>query len=141
MIKRKVFVSFDWEKDKHYKFLLNAWDENPEFEFAFWDYSSKEIKSDNISVVKAALTKKIHTATHTLVLIGEDANKIHPDALDIGYTNWQNFEIAKSKGVTKLIGVKLNNSNASPKEILNSGASWARSFNQDNILKALREAK
>ena len=25
MAKKKVFVSFDYENDKHYKFLLEAW--------------------------------------------------------------------------------------------------------------------
>ncbi|CAC9487784.1 hypothetical protein, partial [uncultured Gammaproteobacteria bacterium] len=28
MAKKKVFVSFDWDNDKNYKFLLQAWDAN-----------------------------------------------------------------------------------------------------------------
>ena len=32
MAKKKVFVSFDYENDKHYKFLLEAWDANPKFD-------------------------------------------------------------------------------------------------------------
>jgi hypothetical protein len=140
MAKKKVFVSFDWHKDKHYKFLLQAWDANPDFDFVFSDHSSGEIQSDDIPTVKAALTTKVRAATHTLVIVGVDANKQHADHKAIGYRNWQNFEIAKSKPDNKLVGVKLNSNNASPEELLGAGASWAMSFTEDNILKALKDA-
>lgn len=78
-------------------YLLKAWDANSNFEFSFSDYTSREIQSDSIPVVKANLTKKIKEATYTLVIVGEDANKLHKDHKEIGYRNWQNFEIAKSK--------------------------------------------
>lgn len=141
MAKKKVFVSFDWDNDKHYKFLLQAWDANPGFEFSFSDYSSTEINSWDIPTVKAALTRKINTATHTLVLVGKEANKKHADSVDIGYKNWLNFEVAKSKASgNKLIAVKLSSKNTSPDELLNSGASWAMSFARDTVLKALNNA-
>lgn len=141
MAKKKVFVSFDWDNDKHYKFLLHAWDANPDFEFSFSDYSSTEINSWDIPTVKAALTRKINTATHTLVLVGKEANKKHADSVDIGYKNWLNFEVAKSKASgNKLIAVKLSSKNTSPDELLNSGASWAMSFARDTVLKALNNA-
>ena len=97
MAKKKVFVSFDWDNDKRYKFLLQAWDANPNFEFSFSDCSSTEINSWDIPTVRAALTRKINAATHTLVLVEKEANKKHTDSDDIGYKNWLNFEIAKSK--------------------------------------------
>ena len=56
MAKKKVFVSFDYEKDKQYYYLLKAWDANSNFEFSFSDYTSREIQSDSIPVVKANLT-------------------------------------------------------------------------------------
>lgn len=140
MAKKKVFVSFDWHKDKRYKFLLEAWDANPDFDFVFSDHSSGEIQSDYISRVKAALTTKIRAATHTLVLIGVDANKQHADHKAIGYRNWQNFEIAMSKPGNKLVGVKLGSNNASPEELLGANTSWAMSFKEANILKALKDA-
>ena len=87
MAKKKVFVSFDYEKDKHYKFLLSAWSANPNFDFSFSDYSSGEINSNNIPVIKAGLTRKINEATHVLVIVGEDGNKRHRDSLAIGYKN------------------------------------------------------
>lgn len=141
MAKKNVFVSFDWENDKHYKFLLQAWDANPDFEFSFSDYSSTEINSWDIPTIRGALTRKINTATHTLVLVGKEANIKHADSNEIGYKNWLNFEIAKSKeNGNKLIAVKLLSTNTSPDELFNSGASWAMSFRRDTILKALNNA-
>lgn len=141
MAKKRVFVSFDYEIDRQYYYLLKAWDANPNFEFAFSDYTSKEIKSDSISVVKANLTRKINEASYTLVIVGQEANKLHKDYKEIGYRNWQNFEIARSKQHgNKLVGVKIDKSYSSPEELFNSGASWAQSFIQDSIIKALSNA-
>lgn len=141
MAKKKVFVSFDYTNDKHYKFLLDAWDKNKNMDFVFEDCSSDEIQSDDISRIKAGLTRRINTTTYTLVIIGKEANKKHPDSNEIGYKNWINFEIAKSKQHgNKLVGVKIDRSYESPEELLNSGASWAMSFTQDAIIKALNEA-
>lgn len=141
MAKKKVFVSFDYDNDKQYKRLLEAWDANPDFDFNFSDLSSTEIKTDDISRVKAGLTTKINQATYTLVIIGQEANKKHKDSASIGYKNWQNFEIARSKSNNnKLVGVKIDFSYESPEELLGSGAKWAMSFNQKAIIKALKEA-
>jgi len=141
MAKKKVFVSFDYDKDKYYEFLLKAWDANPYFEFSFSDMSSNEINTDNISRVKAGLTTKIRQATYTLVIIGEDANKCHKDYMEIGYKNWQNFEIARSVDYgNKLVGVKINSNYAAPEEMLGHGATWALSFTQDAIIQALIDA-
>ncbi|MBI9041946.1 TIR domain-containing protein [Lutibacter sp.] len=141
MAKKKVFVSFDYDNDKHYKFLLQAWDANPEFDFYFSDLSSQEINSWNISTVKGSLTRKINEATYTLVIVGKEANKIHKDYLEIGYRNWINFEIAKSKqNGNKIVAVKLDKFYTSPSEILGSGAEWAMSFGKDSIIKALETA-
>jgi hypothetical protein len=141
MAKKKVFVSFDYEKDKHYYYLMTAWDANDEFDFVFDDCSSGEIKSDDISKIKAGLTSKINQATYTLVIIGEDANKKHADSEEIGYKNWQNFEVARSKdNGNKLVGVKLNSNYSAPEEMLGAGASWAQSFEQETIITALESA-
>lgn len=141
MAKKKVFISFDYENDKHYKFLLQAWDQNSDFEFVFSDYSSQEIQTNSVAVVKQVLSRKINLATYTLVIIGAEANKLHKDYKEIGYKNWQNYEVAKSKEHgNRLIGVKIDKSYTSPEELLNSGASWAMSFSQEAIIKALDEA-
>lgn len=141
MAKKKVFVSFDYDNDKHYKALLKAWDANPKFDFYFSDLSSNEINSSSVSVVKQVLSRKINEANYTLVLVGKEANKQHKDYKDIGYKNWLNYEVAKSKEhKNKLVGVKLSSTNTSPDELLNSRAKWAMSFTEGSIIKALEEA-
>jgi hypothetical protein len=141
MYKKKVFVSFDYDNDKHYKFLLQAWHANPDFDFVFEDATPSEINSDNIGRVKAALTSKIKDATHTLVIIGKYANNYHKDYKLIGLKNWINFEIYQSKAYNnKIVAVKIDRSYESPDELYDAGASWAMSFGHDQIIKALNEA-
>ena len=138
---KKIFVSFDYDKNRNYKYLLEAWDKNDKFDFTFADHSSQEIDSDEVARVKAALTRKINSADVTLVIIGEDANKKHPDSDEIGYKNWINFEVVKSiEAENSLVAVKIDSEFESPEEILGSGASWAMSFAEENIIKALDEA-
>lgn len=141
MAKKKVFVSFDYDNDRYYKYLLDAWDKNKNMEFAFDDCTSDEIQSWNIPTVKAALTRRINTCSYMLIIIGAEANKYHKDSYQIGYRNWQNFEISRAKAAgLKLIAVKLDRSYESPSELLGAGASWALSFNQSSIIEALNRA-
>jgi len=142
MAKKKVIVSFDWDNDKHYKYLLEAWDANPDFVFVFNDKTPDEIDSTNIGRIKAVLTAKINSATHTLVIVGKEANKTHKHSKLIGFKNWLNFEIYQSKqNKNKIAAVKIDKSYESPEQLIGAGASWAMSFTQDAIIKALNEAK
>lgn len=43
-----VFVSFDWDHDRRYKFLLQAWNKNPRFQFVFSDETPGEIDTNNV---------------------------------------------------------------------------------------------
>ena len=141
MAKKNVFVSFDWDNDKHYKFLLQAWDANPSFDFVFSDKTPGEVNSDNIGRIKAALTAKIKSATYTLVIVGKEANKQHKDHALIGFKNWINFEVHQSvENGNKMAAVKIDKSYESPVELLGVGASWAMSFEEESIIKALNEA-
>jgi len=141
MSKKKVFVSFDYEHDRRYKNLLEAWDANDKFDFEFTDHSSHEINSDNVGRVKAALSARIKDSTYTLVIVGKYANSPHKDRELIGYRNWINFEVARSKDYkNKLVAVKLDKENQSPDELIGAGASWAMSFTEDAIVKALNNA-
>jgi len=141
MAKKKVFVSFDWDNDRHYKFLLEAWNANPNFDFVFADKTPQEINTFNIDRIKAGITLKVNSANYTLVIVGKEANKLHKHSRLIGHKNWINFEIYQSKlNYNKLVAVKLDKSYDSPDELMGSGASWAMSFTQDAIIKALNEA-
>jgi hypothetical protein len=137
---KKVFVSFDYENDKHYKFLLEAWHAHPNFKFVFQDTTSNEIQSNSVAVVKQALAEKIKTATHTLVIVGQYANSLHRDYKEIGSRNWINYEIMCSKFYKKkIVAIKLNRDYTSPEELLGAGASWAMSFTEETIIKALEQ--
>lgn len=138
---RAVYVSFDYENDRRYKNLLEAWHENREFDFRFRDASSGEIKSNDIARIKAALTTKIRDAKVLLVIVGKEANVWHKDWREIGYRNWINFEIARAKEAgLKLVCVKIDDGYESPEQAMNCGAKWAMSFTQAAVVKALREA-
>ena len=136
-----VFVSFDWDHDRHYKFLLEAWNKNPRFQFVFNDATPDEIDTNNIGRIKAALTSKISAATHTLIIVGQYANSPHAKRQLIGYKNWINFEIAQSKAAQKrIVAVKVHHTFESPDELMGAGARWAMTFQEDLIMRALSEA-
>jgi hypothetical protein len=135
MALKKVFVSFDYENDKQYKYLLEAWDANPQFDFEFNDGTPTEINSFNIGRIRAGLT------THTLVIVGKEANKTHKNTQLIGHRNWINFEIYQGKLYgKKLAAVKLSPLYELPEEPVYANVSWAQSFIEDAIIRALDNA-
>ena len=84
------------------------------------------------------MSQKINQADITLVIIGKHSNDLHEDSKLIGYRNWQNYEIAKSvEHGNKLVAVKIDRSYDSPEELLGQGASFAMSFTEQSITKAL----
>lgn len=139
MSKPKIFVSFDFEKDRQYKYILNAWNANSAFEFTCDDRSPSEIQTNSVSVVKNVLSRKINEATAVIVIVGQDANKLHPDWREIGYRNWQNYEIARAKMLgKKLIAVQLDSHYQYPDELYGTNATRVYSFTQAGIIKAVR---
>lgn len=138
----KIFVSFDFDNDRQYKYTLNMWASNANIDFSFNDVSTQEIQSWNISRIKAAITTKINQSDAILVLIGEHADSYHKDRHLIGYRNWQYFEIAQAKAAgKKIIAVKIDRGNSSPTLLYGSGASWAMSFTLDSIKNAIHKAQ
>lgn len=138
----KIFVSFDFDNDRQYKYTLNMWASNDNIDFSFNDGSTQEIQSWDMSRVKAAITAKINQADAILVLVGAHADTPHKDRVLIGYTNWQYYEIAKAKEAgKKIIAVKLERFYSAPSLLYNSGASWAMSFTLDSIKQAIHKAK
>ena len=141
MPKRRVFVSFDYENDRHYKRLLEAWHANPKFQFEFNDQTPSEIDTYNIGRIKAGLTTKIRDATHTLVIVGQYANAPHPKSYLIGYKNWINFEIAQSVDAhNRLAAIRLDRFYTQPEELSGVTVSWANSFTEAEIIRALDNA-
>lgn len=138
---RKICISFDWHNDRNYRHLLSAWIANPKVPVTFTDLTPGEIDTDDVGRVKARLTTQIRAATHTLILLGAYANTKHKDSEKIGTHNWIWWEIEQSKTEGNgLIAVKLKASNPTPGPLLGAGATWAMSFTQEAILKAINDA-
>lgn len=136
---KKVFVCFDYDNDRNYKNQLYAIARTPRFSVNFCDELYKEIAPSDIGSLKAMLSKKIGESTHTLVIIGEYANALHRDYTIIGYKNWINYEIARSREMgKKLIAVKLDPAFDPPEELLNSKVKWVDSFNVESIIAAIK---
>ena len=142
MAKKKVCCSFDYENDRHYYNLLEAWNENENIDFSINDCTPSEIQSESISKIKQVLSTKIGQANYMIAIIGEHSNDEHSDSEEIGYKNWQAYEIDKNneKG-NGLVVVRLNSSYSVPDEAYGIGAKWVYSFNLDDILEALEELK
>ena len=132
MAKKKIFVSYDYDNDRHYKNLLLAWDRNREFDFGFSDQSADvSIQSTNATAIKRAISAKINGATYFLCLVGEKTYK----------SIWVAWEIEKAKELRKrLVAVKISHRNATPTGLLGARASWAMSFTFDAIRDAIEDA-
>ena len=132
MANKRVFISFDYDNDRHYKNLLLAWNENDDFDFNFYDGSlTAAINSTNATYVKSKIRPLIEKATHLLCVIGENC----------AYNEWIAWEIETAAECgNKLVGVKIDKSCQSPEALKNNGATWALSFNFEAIKKALDEA-
>jgi hypothetical protein len=136
--RKRVFISFDYDHDRNYRFLLSALKENPRSPIDFDDLTPGQVKTTNPSRVKAVLTTHIRRATDTLVIIGPNINAEHPDSAHIGTRNWQWWEIEKSKAEGKgLIAVKIEPAYPTPDPLVDADATWVLSFEVDAILKAL----
>ena len=140
MAKKHVCVSFDFECDKNYYYLLEAWNKNPSIDFHITDCTPREIQTKSVDVVKQVLSEKIGEARYMIAIIGNHSNDLHPDYKKIGYRNWQAYEIEKNyeKG-NKLLLVFLDSSNVAPVEYSGIGAKSVYKFGLENINKALQE--
>ncbi len=141
MQRKRVFVSFDYDNDRRYKYLLEAWDANPGFDFVFADATPREIDSTNVGRIKAGLTVKIKEATHTLVIVGKEANRRHRNSSLIGFRNWINFEIYQSKQLSNsLCAIRLDATCEWPEQ-LGGGVPFATGYTEDNVIGVLNRAK
>lgn len=132
MAKKTIFISFDFDNDAHYKNLLLAWDKNNDFDFELYNGSLKKaINSEDATYIKSKIKPLISKATHLLCVVGKESAK----------SEWINWEVETAATLKKkLIGVKIEKANESPKALLNNGATWALSFNFEAIKKAVNSA-
>lgn len=129
--KKKIFISYDYTNDKHYKNLLLAWDANKLFDFSISDKSADVgINSVNASAIKSVLSRYINASTYLLVIVGKKTHK----------SDWVKWEIEKAVELKKrIIAVKTDRENNSPSELYGIGASWAMSFTYQSIKDAIEK--
>jgi len=132
MAKKKVFISYDYDKDKHYKNLLVAWDANKEFDFSFYDVSvDVSVDSNDAAAIRRVISARINNATHFLCIVGERTHK----------SKWVAWEIDKAVELKKkIVAVKTAKDNTTPTGLYGVGATWALSFTFAAIKKALEDA-
>lgn len=130
--KKKIFVSYDYDNDRHYKNLLLAWDAHTLFDFSIHDHSADvSINSTNASAIKSVISRYVNEATYFLVIVGPKTHK----------STWIKWEITKAVELGKrIVAVKTERENISPDELMGVGASWAMSFTYDAIKNAIANA-
>jgi len=132
MAKKKVFISYDYDNDKHYKNLLLAWDANKEFDFYLYDQSvDVSVNSTDAAAIKRVISARINESTYFLCIVGKQTHK----------SGWVAWEIGKAVELKKkIVAVKIDRSYDTPTGLYGVGASWALSFTFDAIKKALDNA-
>lgn len=131
MMPKKVFISYDYDNDKRYRYLLSAWDANEGFDFEFEDHSTPYINSEDAGRIKAAIARKMANANCLLVIVGDKT----------ATSTWVAWEIEKAKELgLSLVAVKIKNSYTTPSGLLGSGTHWALAFDRDPIASAINAA-
>jgi hypothetical protein len=133
MAKKKIFISYDYNNDRHYKNLLLAWDKHRDFDFSINDHSiDVSINSTRAKYIKSVISRAINDATYFLVIVGTRTYQ----------SEWVAWEIEKADSLGKrIIAVKTDRENTSPDELYGIGASWAMSFTYLSIVNAINNAR
>lgn len=72
----KIFISFDYDNDKHYKNLLVAWDKNGLFDFSFYDGSvTTPVNSTDAASIKRVISQRISACPRFLCIVGKNTHK------------------------------------------------------------------
>lgn len=127
----RIFVSYDYDRDRAYRHLLSAWSANRRFSFSFEDHSTPKINSEQAARIKAAITAKMKAADCLLVIVGRDTHRSH----------WVTWEIEKAKELgLALVAVKVKRAHRTPPALIGAGAKWAYSFTEAAVAKAVAAA-
>ena len=132
MAKKKLFISFDYDNDRHYKNLLVAWDKNELFDFSFSDASiTVPVNSDKAAPIKRVISHRIASSPRFLCIVGKKTHR----------SLWVAWEIDKAVQLKRrIIAVKTDRSNITPVGLYGVGATWAMSFTFESIKNAIERA-
>ena len=93
MAKKSIFISYDYDYDKHWKSLLVAWDKNGEFDLTFYDASvDVSVNSTDAAAIKRVISARIRGATRFLCIVGKYTHK----------SGWVKWEIEKAVELNSL---------------------------------------
>lgn len=128
--KKKIFISYYYDKDKTLKRLLSAWSKNDRFDIEFDDTSADiSLKTTTDDELGRELTNRISKSDMVLVLIG---NKTHS-------RKWVKYEINEAIRLKKpIVAVKQSRDHISPKELKGVGASWVYGFRAKKVSHAIK---
>ena len=125
----KIFISYDCDKDRHNKELLNAWSKHKNIDFKIKDVSTDvSINSKDANYIKKCITKDIESCDMFCVLIGKDTHK----------SKWIEFEIQKAFELNKkIIGILIDKSNKPPENFIKYSDSLSKEFSLDKIMRLI----
>lgn len=128
----KTFVSYRADSEgTRYKNLLVAWSNHstrfPDIKFR--DESiGVSINSIDANYIKRRIKEKIESSDVFLCLVGENTHK----------SDWVNWEIEQAALLNKkIVAVKIKKNYITPEQLYSKKASWAQSFTEESIRKAL----
>jgi Thoeris protein ThsB, TIR-like domain len=125
----KVFIGYDYDKDKAAKDRLLGWDTNKDFDFSSYDQPiGIAVDSEEAGAIKQDLAARMANCTHFLCIVGEETYRN-------GWATWEARKAIELK--KKLVAVKTDSLNNSPTSLQGIGASWSTMFNFDSIKKAM----
>lgn len=129
--KKRVFISYYYEKDRAIKRLLKAWSKNDKFDIEFEDMSADvSLATKTEDDLKQELTARIKESDIVLVLIGSNTHS----------RKWVDYEVEEAVRLAKpIVAVKQDRSNISPKKLKGVGAKWVYGFRAKKVSKALKE--
>jgi hypothetical protein len=127
--KKKVFISYHYDEDRHYKNLLLAWSNNTHFDFHMRDESADvSVDSRKAAVIKRVISAKINHGNYFMVIVGKSTRNC----------KWVRWEIAKARELKKkIVAVKIDRRIAAPDELYGAGVAWAYTFTLESINNAL----
>lgn len=130
--KKKIFISYYYDKEKTLKRLLSAWSKNRKFDIEFEDTSADiSLNTKTDEDLGRELTRRISNSDLVLVLIG---NKTHS-------RKWVKYEINEAVRLKKpIVAVKQSRNHISPKELKGVGANWVYGFRAKKVSDAIKNA-